>query len=308
MFKIIGLILATWMSGSVFASAKGDVLVILSSEDKITLKGGVIHPTGFFLPELMGPVKALRDAGYRPIFANPKGTKPVMDKVSDSSFWFGNVPGASEEARRKADGEYREIRELCEELGLCGKTGTLVGSLTLNKLSDVRQKGLSHFNGVFFPGGHAPMEDLWKDGDVRETLRYFHQSKKTTALICHAPVALLSALDDPEGYINAKLKDDRRAMVEKTKNWIYRDYAVSVFTTREEQQEEPGGQDNALGGFVKFYADEALEKAGAYVSRADKWQSKVIISRELITGQNPFSHNELAEKLVSALDAAALEK
>lgn len=54
-----------------------------------------------------------------------------------------------------------------------------------------------------------------------------------------------------------------------------------------------------------FYPDETLEKAGGYVQRADKWQSKVVQDRELITGQNPFSHNAFAEALVKALEARA---
>src|SRR5207247_1650530 len=119
---------------------------------------------------------------------------------------------------------------------------------------------------------------------------------------CHAPVALLAAMEDSEGYIQAMLQDDRRTMVEKASHWIYRDYTVAVFTTREEQQEEPGGADNALGGFVKFYADEALEKAGAFVSRGNKWSNHVVQDRELITGQNPFSHTALATTFVNALE------
>ena len=72
--------------------------------------------------------------------------------------------------------------------------------------------------------------------------------------------------------------------------------------TKEEQQEEVG-QDNMLGGWVKFYPDEALDVAGGKVLvRAQKWQSNVVHDRELITGQNPFSDQNFAKEFVSALD------
>lgn len=147
------------------------------------------------------------------------------------------------------------------------------------------------------------MEDLWRNAEMKTILRHFHDPKtrKPTGLICHAPIALLAALDDPQGYISALAKDDRKTMFAKSSRWIYRGYPMTVFTTREEQQQEPG-QDNALGDFVRFYPDEALEKAGGYVNRADKWKSNAVRHEELITGQNPFSHEAFADLFVKALD------
>lgn len=287
------ILFALVLSQALIAAPKGKVLVILSSEDKITLKDGKTHPTGFFLSELMGPTKELTKAGYELTFANPKGTKAVIDAVSDKASWFGQG--------KTAEKQYRELRARCEKLQVCGKAGEIVGTKNLAKLSDVIAGGLDSFKGVFLPGGHAPMEDLWKDQDLKTVLKHFHEKKKPTALICHAPIALLAALDNPESYIDALTKDDRDGIQEATKGWIYAGYEISVFTSREEQQEEPG-QDNALGGFVKFYPDAALERAGAYVVRADKWKNGVSQSKELITGQNPFSHGEFAKRLVRALD------
>jgi putative intracellular protease/amidase len=279
---------------------KGKILVVLSSENQITLKDGVTHATGFFLPELMGPASHLVAAGYSLVFANPKGNPAVMDKVSDNDSWYGNGPGASAAAKRKANREYLKHRELCASFGVCGKPGELAGPSPLRKLSDIRREGLDSYQAVLFPGGHAPMEDLWKDEDVGQVLRHFHDAKKITALICHAPIALLSALANPSAFISALITDDRAKMVEASKDWIYRDYAMTVFTTREEQQEEPG-QDNMLGGYVAFYPDAALEKSGAFLKRADKWKSHAVQDRELITGQNPGSHDEFAKLLVKAL-------
>ena len=278
---------------------RGKVLVVLSSESKITLKNDVVHPTGFFLPELMVPVKKLIEAGYQPVFADPKGTPAVMDRVSDGAFWFGDVPGASAQAKAQAQSDYREIRELCRQLGICGDD--LTGARNLESLPEIVAGGLEQYVGVLVPGGHAPMEDLLKDLDLGTILRHFHDARKPTALICHGPIALLSAMTDPGSFVAALEKGDSTAAAKHAKNWIYKGYSMAIFTTAEEKQEEPGGQDNALGGFVKFYPDYALSRAGGKVQPAAKWTPNVVVDRELITGQNPMSDKALADALVKAL-------
>ena len=128
-------------------------------------------------------------------------------------------------------------------------------------------------------------------------------------MICHGPIALLSALDEAEGLVQllSDMGTGKKVTPEEigksTKNWIYEGYKMTAFSTKEEQQEEPG-QDNALKGFVKFYPDEALGNAGGHVIvNAIKWRSNVVVDRALITGQNPFSDRELAAELVKALKA-----
>lgn len=293
---IIGLLAA---HGTSQAAPKGKILVVFSSEAKITVvkdrKTGetVAHPTGFFLPELMVPLKKAMAAGYEPVFASPKGTEPVMDKVSDSAFWFHG-----DEKR------YRDVRGECEALGVCGKE--LRGTIKTEKLSDVRAGGHERFAAIFVPGGHAPMEDLWKDADLGALLKQFHAAGKPTALICHGPIALLSALSDPQAYAAALAKGDEKAIAAASAGWIYRGYDMTVFSTNEERQEEPG-EDNVLGGYVRFYPDNALDNAGGRVLvRGAKWRENVIVDRELVTGQNPFSDEALGNALVKALRKYAL--
>lgn len=292
-----------------------EILVVLSGEDKIILdetrQGGLerIHETGFFLSELMIPLKALVDAGYKPTFATPHGTKPVMDQVSDDAFWFG-----------RDELQYRSYRNLCENLGLCGEGR--VGPLDTQSFSQLLEQGLDSFSGVFFPGGHAPMEDLYKDKKLGEILRHFHENNKPTALICHAPIALLSVLDNASEFgrvlnelnllRDVQLPEESQKLEKKlaklSRDWIYRGYEMTSFSTKEEQQEEPS-RDNVLGGFVKFYPDEALDYAGAQVTvRARKWQNNVVQDRELITGQNPFSDKNFAKVLISALEKSLAKK
>lgn len=289
------------------SKAAPKVLVILSSENKITLKDGAmhpIHPTGFFLSELMVPLKKLIDAGYEPVFANPKGNKAVMDKISDQTLWFGDAPDAAPQVKAAAQRKYQDAKSGCKQMGICGEGPE--GALALKSLSQAVAEGLDQYAGVFLPGGHAPMEDLWKDKSLGAILRHFHDAGKPTALICHAPIALLSTMSRPEEYVAALEKKDPAAAA-KAKDWIYKGYSLTIFTTAEEKQEEPG-QDNALGGFVRFYPDEALETAGAGVRRAMKWNSNAVRDRELITGQNPMSDEAFAEQFLAALNAQGAGK
>lgn len=237
------------------------ILVVMSSENKITLKDGIVHPTGYFLSELGVPLKALFDAGYEPVFATPKGNPPVMDAVSDNEMWFGGDKARLDEMKAFVN--------------------RFTGLRHPYKLADLLNVDPSQFAGMFVPGGHAPMEDLVRDRNLGRLLRLFHQASKPTALICHGPIALLSARDS-------------------NGEWPYSGYRMTSFSTAEEKQEEPG-EDNVLGGFVKFYPDQALSEAGGLVTVAPKWQANVVRDRELITGQNPFSDKELADALLQAL-------
>lgn len=273
--KSLIVVFAALIGLNAHASSK-KILVVLSGESKITLKNGVIHPTGFFLSEFAVPVKSLIEAGYEPVFATPDAKPPTVDKVSDAAVWFeGN------------EAEYKKAKDLVQSLD---------GLRHPHSLSDIWIEGVDQYAGIFLPGGHAPMEDLIVDKNLGKILNAFHKAGKPTALICHAPIALLSTLPDARKFRDALAGN---AVVHR-QSWIYEGYAMTSFSTKEEQQEEPG-QDNALGGFVQFYPAEALAFAGGNVSVAEKWHSHVVRDRELITGQNPMSDTELSQVLLKAL-------
>lgn len=241
---------------------QGKILVVLSGADYISLKGGGTHKTGYFLSEMAIPSKLLKNAGYEAEYANPTGAEPVMDKTSDSRQFF-----ASEE-------DYLDAKRLAQDKKL----------LKPRKLSSYNNDELRRFDGIFIPGGHAPMTDLYRDADLGRMLRFFHKSKKPTASICHGPVSLLAAREGD--------------------SWIYKGYSMTAFSDAEEKEAEKSG---LLGGNVLFYVCTALTDAGARISHADKlWQSHVVRDRELITGQNPASCEEFSKVFLEALTAEKL--
>ncbi len=280
---------------------KGTVLVVLSSVDQLQLRDGQTYTTGFYFPELMTPLQMLMEAGYEVEFANPAGNEPVVDIRSDNASYFGDVDGASDEARAAARAEYAELRELCTELGVCGEEGELRGTQPAHVLADVVENitsGEAEYVGVLVPGGHAPMQDLIVDPAYGALLRHYAGSTPI-GLICHAPVSLIAAMPDPESFITAFESDDVAAMDAQRADWPFADAELAVFTTAEEQVAE-GRQ---LGGEVRFYPDALLEAAGATVTRGPEWQSNSVVSGLLVTGQNPGSHTEFGQALLELLEA-----
>ncbi len=258
--------------------SKGPILIVLSAESHITLKGNKKHPTGFYLNELAVPLKQMVDNGFTPVFATPKGKIPVMDKHSDNASVFGGDQD-----------RYASMKEfLSKEEGLKHP----------HPLSEIASGDLSQYRGIFVPGGHAPMQDLWKDPNLGKILTYFHDKHIPTGLICHGTIALLSSLDDPTQFLKSVEKAPAGASPKNA--WIYDGYRMTVFSIPEERD----AQKNMLKGEVKFFPEDALTQAGGKVMTGPKWQSYVIHDRELVTGQNPNSDQEFGKIFLEMLKSS----
>lgn len=263
----------TFSSAAPSLAATKKVLIVLSSEKSLTLKDGKTYATGFYMNELGVPLKALVDHGYEPVFSNPKGNTASMDVHSDKPALFAD------------EKEYKAVKELLQ------KSAPLAHPIPLAKISD---KDLGEFSAIFIPGGHPPMQDLWKDPSLGKILHHFHDKKKPTALICHGPISLLSTLKNPSAVASSvELKKTPPANTD----WLYSGYEMTVFSDAEEKPNEPG----KLGGYMKFYPEDALRAAGGKLKIGPAYKSNVVQDRELITGQNPASDKELADHLLKAL-------
>jgi putative intracellular protease/amidase len=262
------------------AQSRGKVLVVMSSAHELDLRGGKKYTTGYYLNEFVVPYRKLVEAGYEPVIANPNGDEPVMDANSNNKMFFGGDDAARAEALKYAQG----IAQLKHP-----KT-----------LASVVAEGTQGYVGLFIPGGHAPMVDLLKDKNLGKILVSFHETNRPTGIICHGPIVLLSALNDPTAFIDSLVANDGKAN-SLAKGWPYAGYRVTVFSTGEEQQLEGP---NGLGGYVQFYPVNALAEAGAHVDSVANWHSNVVVDRELITGQQPMSAPEFGDVLVKQLNKA----
>ena len=266
--------------GLVAAQAQAaSVLVVLSDADRLDLKDGKVFHTGFYLNELMQPVKRLLDAGHNVTFATPNGLAPTLDMSSDDNVYFNN-----DEAARLAH------KALLDKLQLTSRTHSPVISL-----KRAAQIGYQHFDALYIPGGHAPMQDLLTSREVGQVLKAFHTSNKPTALVCHGPIALLSTLPDAEGFTQQLITSGRAAT---QPGWIYEGYRMTVISNAEENQ----AKTLLNGGVMKFWPQTALQQAGGrYSSNRVTFTPHVVTDRELITGQNPASAMGVADELLKRL-------
>ena len=262
------------LAGSAAAAPKGEVLVLLSSENVLPLKDGKHYSTGYYLNEFGVPADQLLKAGYKLVLVTPKGNAPSVDQRSvDPQYFAGDAM------------EMKRIEAVVQGLPDIGDTLSI---------KEVLAGNLDRYAGLFIPGGHAPLIDLANNPEVGALLRHFHQAGKPTAAICHGPIALLSAQDNPAGYQAALARGETPA----AKDWIYQGYRMTIFSDPEEQVFESSLE----GERILFYPAKAMQAAGGNLSYAKAWSPKVVVDRELITGQNPFSDHELAKALVSKLE------
>ncbi|WP_299257688.1 type 1 glutamine amidotransferase domain-containing protein [uncultured Aquimarina sp.] len=142
-------------------------------------------------------------------------------------------------------------------------------TLQLSKINE------EDYDAIFYPGGHGPLWDLANDKDSIKLLQSFYESNKPTGLVCHAPAALKNV---------------------KTSNgeFLVKGKSVTGFTNSEEAAVQ-------LTDVVPFLVEDMLKDNGGKYSKADDWQSYSVQDGNLITGQNPASSEEVAEKLFNML-------
>lgn len=255
-----------------------NVLVVISGADHLDLKHGGQKKTGFYLNELMQPVMLLRAAGHHLTFATPDGRIPALDAGSVNPHDFGG-----------STAEMRKAQAALDALKLLSATQSPVISL-----ARAEQIGPAHFDAIFVPGGHAPMQDLVADATLGRLLRAFHAAGKPTALVCHGPAALLSSIPDAASF----RKDMEDGTAKAQPDWVYAGYRLTVLPNRVEEMVKP-----SLGGDeMKFYPEDALRIAGANFSAPENPLSAYVVTdRELITGANPASATDVGKTLVERL-------
>lgn len=273
LFKVLLSTVALSLSTLAAAAPKGEVLVVLSSETALPLRDGKTFPSGYYLNEFGVPADALQRAGYRLTVVTPRGNRPQADQRSvDPQYFRGNA----QEMKR-----------------IAGVVDHLTQPDQVQSLPEVIKAGLDRYAAVFIPGGHAPMIDLANNPLVGQVLRHFHAQGKPTAAICHGPITLLAAQDDPQGYEQAL----GEANAGPARNWIYSGYRMTIFADAEEAVFEA----SLNGDKLRYYPARAMATAGGDMQFAKAWESHVVVDRELITGQNPFSDQALAQALIAAL-------
>ena len=254
-------------------TGKGTVLVVVSAADQIPLSNGKLHKTGYFLRELTDPLKEVLLAGYDVEFATPDAKTPQVDANSLLLAWYA-FPKVQDAKER-----------LHEAIAIQKSIAYLNGGKAPLSLEAAALK-MKTYSALLVPGGHGPMVDLRYDKSLGKILRSFHEAGKPMTLICHGPVALLSA--GQEG------------------SWPFAGYRVSVVSTADEKVLESNKFKKIIGpieGRLIEYADQELEKAGAVLAVSPvAGTPSFAVDREVITAQNPAAATAVGKILVRAIE------
>lgn len=228
------------------------VLLVLSAADSLELADGSAHPTGFWAEEVAVAHQVLTSAGVDIDIATPGGVRPTVDPIS-----LDERGGVDPEEGKKHGAYLDSIRTSLD---------------TPLALDDV--DGLS-YDGIFLPGGHAPMADLASDATLGRLLDGAEAGGSVVGALCHGVAALLSA----NGTDGAFTFAGRR---------------LTAFSDEEERQ---GG----LGDATPYFIEAKLRERGAMVTPGAPWSNTVVVDGRLVTGQNPQSSRETAERFVELL-------
>jgi len=137
------------------------------------------------------------------------------------------------------------------------------------------EQSAADFDAIFYPGGHGPLWDLAEDSRSIGLIEAAIAADKPVALVCHAP-GVLRHVKGPDGT---------SLVAGKT---------VTGFTNSEEAAV-------GLTDVVPFLVEDMLKANGGQFTRGDDWASHVVADGLLITGQNPGSSADAAQRLLYLL-------
>jgi putative intracellular protease/amidase len=230
--------------------SKKKILIVLSAASNWTRADGTLYPTGYWAEEFVVMHQKFVGAGYQVELATPSGVKPTADPKSLD-------PKVAPEAPMYV----KYLKSIASNLDY---------PLALSKVD------MSKYVAVVVPGGHGPVEDLYKDKDMGRILFDAQKADKIIGTVCHGQAALLSAVD-------------------KNGQWLFKGRTLTAFS--DEEEVEFGTASNA-----PWLWASTLRKYGANYKRGDKnWGEFIVRDGNMISGQNPASTAPMAESVIAAL-------
>lgn len=145
----------------------GHILVLLTSQDQITLKNGETLKTGYDQFSFVEVADHLLEEGFALDIGTRDGHTPKQDPNC-----LNHLP--------KEDYKYYKTFMETDPLMLLPKN-----------ISEMTEEELHHYVGLFIPGGYAVLEELCSCPDVLKLLMHFHKHKKNIGIIGAGAAALI---------------------------------------------------------------------------------------------------------------------
>ena len=128
---------------------------------------------------------------------------------------------------------------------------------------------------VFYAGGHGTMWDFPAAEDIGKSATQIYEAGGAVGAVCHGPAGLVPIrLSSGEPLVKGK--------------------EVAGFTNQEESAV-------GLDEVVPFLLADKLTALGAKHTQADNFQSHVVVSDRLVTGQNPASAAGVGKAIVKLI-------
>ena len=142
------------------------------------------------------------------------------------------------------------------------------------------QVDCSAYAAMFYAGGHGTMWDFPNNNALARIAADIYEQGGIVGAVCHGPA----------GLVNLRLANGEYLVAGKR---------IATFTNEEEVAV-------GLSDVVPFALESKLIERGAIVDKAPNFQSQVVASERLVTGQNPASAAGVAELMVALLKAESL--
>lgn len=228
-----------------------NILIVLSAADRWTRTDGSIYETGIWAEEFVVMDEAFLGAGFQVDLASPGGAAPTMDRRSLDPAVVG------------------------EDLAQRMQSWLAANAARVQSPVVLADVDVARYDAIVIPGGHGPVEDLYKDPDMGRVLVQADRQAKVIAAVCHGPAALLSAVDE-QG------------------RWPFAGRRMTALS--DEEEVEFGTAENA-----PWLLADTLRRRGAAYRQAANWSVHVVQDGNLLTGQNPASSAALAEVVIASL-------
>jgi len=151
-------------------------------------------------------------------------------------------------------------------------------SIGLDEVAPTPSEFVESYDAIYMSGGHGACTDYVTSGALKTCIEAMYAAGKIVAADCHGPIclAVCNKADDTP---------------------LVAGHEVTGFTDSEEAAV-------GLTGKVPFLIEAKFKEQGANFHGAADWQSNVVVSENLITGQNPGSSTACANAVVEKLTAA----
>lgn len=236
----------------------GKLLTIVTNAKHLTLTDGEEYPSGYWAEEFAVPYEMFKKDGYTIDVATLDGVVPTVDKSSlDPEFMQWVRPSFTQIDDAAASARYKRTIDVAEGL----RSPKDVGRLTKDDIAS--------YDGIYIAGGHGCMEDMPASPAMTRFLLAVLALDKPLASVCHGPTAFLSPRD-------------------MTGESPFAGYRVTCFSHVEEFYTKVNGR-------LPMVLEIELKRLSLHYSKGPyPWCSHVVVDRNLVTGQNPFSSEAMA--------------